>query len=103
MRITNKIMENNSLYNINNNKILQDKLSTQMGTQKKLTRPSDDPVVAIRALRLRTSVSELTQFYEKNAEDADSWLDVTGKALLTVTDVLTDLSKKANGAANKKK
>ena len=27
MRITNKIMENNSLYNINNNKILQDKLS----------------------------------------------------------------------------
>ena len=96
-------MENNSLYNINNNKILQDKLSTQMGTQKKLTRPSDDPVVAIRALRLRTSVSELTQFYEKNAEDADSWLDVTGKALLTVTDVLTDLSKKANGAANKEK
>ena len=82
---------------------MQDKLSTQMGTQKKLTRPSDDPVVAIRALRLRTSDSELTQFYEKNAEDADSWLDVTGKALLTVTDVLTDLSKKANGAANKKK
>lgn len=30
MRITNKIMQNNSLYNINNNKILQDKLSTQM-------------------------------------------------------------------------
>ena len=61
MRITNRIMENNSLYNINNNKILQDKLSTQMSTTKKLTRPSDDPVTAIRALRLRTSVSELTQ------------------------------------------
>ena len=55
MRMTNKIMQNNSLYNINNNKVLQDKLSTQMSTQKKLTRPSDDPVVAIRALRLRTS------------------------------------------------
>lgn len=65
MRITNRIMENNSLYNINNNKILQDKLSTQMSTTKKLTRPSDDPVTAIRALRLRTSVSELTQYYEK--------------------------------------
>ena len=62
-------MENNSLYNINNNKILQDKLSTQMSTTKKLTRPSDDPVTAIRALRLRTSVSELTQCYEKNAPD----------------------------------
>ena len=74
MRMTNKIMQNNSLYNINNNKILQDKLSTQMSTQKKITRPSDDPVVAIRALRLRSSVSELSQFYEKNSPDAESWL-----------------------------
>lgn len=101
MRMTNKIMQNNSLYNINNNKILQDKLSTQMSTQKKITRPSDDPVIAIRALRLRSSVSELSQFYEKNAPDAESWLEVTGKALETVTDVLTDLSSKANKAANK--
>ncbi len=103
MRMTNKIMQNNSLYNINNNKLLQDKLSTQMSTQKKITRPSDDPVIAIRALRLRTSVSELTQFYEKNAPDAESWLEVTGKALTTVTDVLTDMSTEANKAANKEK
>ena len=101
MRMTNKIMQNNSLYNINNNKILQDKLSTQMSTQKKLTRPSDDPVVAIRALRLRTSVTELKQFYEKNAPDANSWLEVTGKALSTVTEVLTDMGKQVNKGANK--
>lgn len=103
MRMTNKIMQNNSLYNINNNKLLQDKLSTQMSTQKKITRPSDDPVIAIRALRLRTNVSELTQFYGKNAPDADSWLTVTGKALSTVADVLTEMSKEANKAANKEK
>ncbi len=102
MRMTNKIMQNNSLYNINNNKVLQDKLSTMMATQKKITRPSDDPVIAIRALRLRTSVSELTQYYEKNAPDAESWLDVTTKALEnTVTDVLTDMNKISNKAANK--
>ncbi|MDE7332493.1 MAG: hypothetical protein K2O16_09685 [Lachnospiraceae bacterium] len=101
MRMTNKIMQNNSLYNINNNKILQDKLSTMMSTQKKITRPSDDPIIAIRALRLRTSVSELTQYYEKNAKNADSWLDVTGKALDTATQVLTDISRRANDAANK--
>lgn len=101
MRMTNKIMQNNSLYNINNNKILQDKLSTQMSTQKKITRPSDDPVIAIRALRLRTSVSELTQFYDKNVKDAESWLKVTEEALGTVTDVLTDMSSKANKGANK--
>lgn len=101
MRMTNKIMQNNSLYNINNNKLLQDKLSTMMSTQKKITRPSDDPVIAIRALRLRTNVSELTQYYEKNAPDAESWLDVTGKALSTVTNVLTDMIKQANKGANK--
>ena len=103
MRMTNKIMQNNSLYNINNNKLLQDKLSTQMSTQKKITRPSDDPVIAIRALRLRTNVSELTQFYEKNAPDADSWLTVTGKSLSTVADVLTEMSREANKASNKER
>lgn len=101
MRMTNKIMQNNSLYNINNNKVLQDKLSTQMSTQKKITRPSDDPVIAIRALRLRTSVSELTQYYGKNAPDAESWLKVTEDALGTGASVITDMVKQATKAANK--
>lgn len=101
MRMTNKIMENNSLYNINNNKIMQDKLSTQMATGKKLTRPSDDPIVAIRALRLRTSVSELTQYYEKNIPDANAWLKVTEGALTTTVEVLENLYKEAEKAANK--
>ena len=61
MRITTKVMQNNSLSNINTNKKLQDKLNTQMATEKKINRPSDDPVVAIRALRLRTNVSQITQ------------------------------------------
>ena len=101
MRMTNKIMQNNSLYNINNNKVAQDRLSTMMATQKKITKPSDDPVIAIRALRLRTSVSEMTQYYEKNAPDAESWLDVTAQALKTTNDVLTSLGKLANKGNNK--
>lgn len=101
MRMTNKIMHNNSLYNINNNKVLQDKLSTQMSTGKKLTRPSDDPVVAIRALRLRSDVSQITQFYDKNAPDADSWLKVTADALNTTTEVINSLTEQANKGSNK--
>ena len=54
MRMTNKIMRNNSLYNINQTKIMEDKLTNQMTNQSKIVRPSDDPVVAIRALRLRS-------------------------------------------------
>lgn len=91
MRITNKIMQNNSLSNINTNKILQDKLNTQMASQKKINRPSDDPVIAIRALRLRSSLSEITQYYEKNVPDASAWLSVTDSSLLTVSDLLEDM------------
>ena len=42
MRITNGIMMNNSLNNINKNKLLMDKLNTQIASTKKLSRPSDD-------------------------------------------------------------
>ena len=100
MRITSKIMQNNALTNLNNNKILQDKLNTQISTEKKITRPSDDPVVAIRALRLRTNVSEVTQYYEKNVPDAKSWLSVTEEALDTVSDVVTDMQKQYTKGSN---
>lgn len=91
MRITNKIMQRNNLSNINTNKILQDRLSTQMSTEKKINRPSDDPVVAIRALRLRSSVTEVTQYYSKNIPDAKSWLSVTEDALHNLSEIITKM------------
>jgi len=100
MRITTKVMQNNSLSNINTNKKLQDKLNTQMATEKKINRPSDDPVVAIRALRLRTNVSQITQYYDKNSKDAESWLSVTEDALTTVSAVIEDLIEQATKGAN---
>ncbi|WMC93892.1 flagellin N-terminal helical domain-containing protein [Kineothrix sp. MB12-C1] len=99
--MTNKIMQNNSLHNINNNKVLQDKLSTQMSTQKKITRPSDDPVIAIRALRLRSDVSQIKQYYEKNAPDAESWIKVTADALNTTTEVIYNMIEQSNKGSNK--
>ena len=91
MRITNKVIQNNSLNNINTNKLLQDKLSQQMSTEKKVNRPSDDPIVAIRALRLRTNVNQINQYYEKNVPDAESWLEVTESALSSMGEVVTDM------------
>jgi flagellar hook-associated protein 3 FlgL len=91
MRITNKIMQANAIENINKNKELQDKLNTQITTQSKITKPSDDPVIAIRALRLRTNLSEITQYYEKNVPDAEHWLSVTEDSLKSMTEVITDM------------
>lgn len=101
MRMTNKIMRNNSAYNINQNKILQDKLTNQMTTQSKITRPSDDPVVAIRALRLRSNVTAVTQYNEKNADDARQWLTLTADAMVTVDKVLNDLYNQATTSSSK--
>ncbi|MBQ7775103.1 MAG: flagellar hook-associated protein 3, partial [Lachnospiraceae bacterium] len=100
MRITNKIIQNNNLANINTNKIYQDTLSTQMSTQKKINRPSDDPVVAIRALRLRSNVTEITQYYSKNIPDAESWLDVTEDSLNNLTKIITDMISQCTRGAN---
>lgn len=91
MRITNKIMQNNTLYNINQNKILQDKLNTQITTKKKVTKPSDDPVVAIRSLRLRSNLSQVTQYNEKNIPDAEQWIELTESAVQSTVDVVTGM------------
>lgn len=91
MRITNKVMQNNALVNINNNKVMQDMLNTQLATGKKVNRPSEDPIVAIRALRLRSDVEQVTQYLKKNAPDADSWLKLTEGALKTTVSVMKDM------------
>lgn len=91
MRVTNKIMQNNTLYNINQNKVYQDKLNTQMTTRKKVTKPSDDPVVAIRSLRLRSNLNQVTQYYDKNIPDAEQWLDLTESAINTTIDVVSNM------------
>ncbi len=70
MRITNKMMTNNVLHNINNNKNLLSTLENQYSTGKKIQKPSDDPIVAVRALKLRTNLAELSQYVEKNIPDA---------------------------------
>lgn len=91
MRITNKVMQNNALTNINRNKELQDNLNTQLATGKKIEKPSDDPVTAIRALRLRSDVSQTTQFYKKNVPDANSWLELTESSTKTVIGTIKDM------------
>ena len=93
-------MQRNNLSNINTNKVYQDKLSTQMSTQKKVSRPSDDPVVSIRALRLRSNVTEVTQYYSKNIPDAESWLDVTEDALKNLTEIITNMINQCTKASN---
>ncbi len=101
MRITTKMMQNTSLRNLNTNKALEAKLTNQLSTGKKIDRPSDDPVIAIRALRLNASLDKIEQYYGKNASDAESWLDLTSSAISTVNGILeTDIKQNISRAKN---
>lgn len=91
MRITNKMMTNNVLYNINSNKNSLNKLDEQYSTGLKIQRPSDDPIVAVRALKLRTNLSELNQYFEKNIPDAMSWMESTESAMILTNEIMTKL------------
>lgn len=91
MRITNTMITNNTKSNINSNKLLVDKYNTQMTTQKKISKASENPVIAIRSLRLSTTLSHINQYVDNNIPDASAWMDVTETALTNMKDLLTDI------------
>lgn len=90
MRVTNSMIVKRTKTNINNNRSKVDYTNNQMSTQKKITKPSDNPIIAIRSLRLRSTLSTITQYYENNIPDAESWMDCTETALTNMKDLLTD-------------
>ena len=100
MRVTNKMMNNTSLSNINKNKEYLDKLNNQMASEKKITRPSDDPIVAIRALKLRSNLTEITQYHEKNLKDASAWLTATQDAIESTQGMITSMRSLFTQGAN---
>ncbi|MCR5785748.1 MAG: flagellar hook-associated protein 3 [Eubacterium sp.] len=95
MRITNNMIMKNSIKNINTTKTNVDKLNNQMTSQKKIDRASEDPVIAIRSLRLRNTQAQVDQYLNNNISDASTWLEATEEALnnmeTTLSSALTEL------------
>ena len=99
-RVTNKMMSNNAKYHINQNKAYLDKLSVQEASEKKINNPSDDPVIAIRSLRFRSSLADINQYLSRNLSDAKSWTDSTFTALDTARDLMTKLKQETISASS---
>ncbi len=91
MRITNNVIMRNTKTNINTNKLNVNDMNNQMSSQKKIALPSDDPVIAVRALRLRSNLGELDQYLNTNIEQADSWLDITETAISNISSLLNKI------------
>jgi flagellar hook-associated protein 3 FlgL len=87
MRITTGMTQRNILADLNR---VSDKLSrtqSKIASNREITRPSDDPFNAARALALRTSM-ESTQQYQRNIQDALGWQETAEIALSDITDAL---------------
>lgn len=91
MRVTNSMINMHSQTNINNVKNMVDLYNDQMTNQNKISKPSDDPVIAIRSLRLRDSLNEVGQYVDKNIPDAESWLEVTETSLNNMEEIIDDI------------
>jgi len=68
------------LRNLHNSMGNMNKLQEQLSSGKKISRPSDDPVIASRAVYYRSAVIENEQ-YVSNLNQARSWLEMSDKSL----------------------
>lgn len=99
MRVTNNMLINNMVGYINKNLNRMSKYQYQLATGKKISVPSDDPVVAARALKLRTDLAEVQQ-YKRNVEDAISWMEITEDTIDKLGDVIQRARELAVDASN---
>lgn len=98
MRVTQSMMSNSLLKNISSGYSQLADYQNQLSTGKKITRASQDPVVATMGISYRTDVSHVEQ-YQKNVTNAYKWLDSSDDALQQVNDVLNRIRELTNEAS----
>jgi flagellar hook-associated protein 3 FlgL len=87
MRVTNKMLSNSVLNNINLNLQKLDKSQNQLSSGTKISKPSDDPTSTAQLLAAKSAL-EAQEQYQSNMEDAIGWLDTTDSALASANEVL---------------
>ncbi|VDH00960.1 Hook-filament junction protein [Lysinibacillus sphaericus] len=99
MRVTQSMLSNNMLRNLTTSYGKMGKLNDQLTTGKKVNKPSDDPVVAMRGLSYRMQVDKVAQ-YQRNIGEVNNWLDSTDDALDKVGQALHRTKELVTNAAN---
>ncbi|NYE56877.1 flagellar hook-associated protein FlgL [Carboxydothermus ferrireducens] len=87
MRITPGILKDNMLYNLHRTLADMEKSQQMLSNGKALTKPSDDPVKLLRAMKYRSDITQGEQ-YQRNLEDGLNWLNTTDAALNELTNLL---------------
>ncbi|BAC14462.1 flagellar-hook associated protein 3 [Oceanobacillus iheyensis HTE831] len=102
MRVTQSMLSNNMLRNLTNSNAQMNKYMEQLYTGKKITKPSDDPVVAMKGIGYRSELVRVEQ-YQRNTSEVNNWMDNSDSALDQATSAmqrLRELAVKANNGTN---
>lgn len=87
MRVTQTMLANNQLRHLSNSYREMGKIQDQLATGKKISRASQDPVVAMNGMRYRTQVTEVEQF-QRNLGEVYNWMDTADATLDKVTQTM---------------
>lgn len=99
MRVTQSMLSNNMLSNLSNSYNRLAKLQDQISTQKKFTKPSDDPVAAMMGMGYRTDLTQIQQ-YTRNIGEVTNWVDSTDSALNDAVSALQRIRELTVSASN---
>ena len=76
MRVTDRLLQNSYLYNLNTNKTTMTKTQEQLTTQSKINRPSDSPLGTNRLLRLNNERQDISTYLD-NVTNSFANVDAT--------------------------
>ncbi|WP_413300370.1 flagellar hook-associated protein FlgL [Bacillus sp. 1P10SD] len=102
LRVTQNILNSNLLFNLQRTNKSMDQLQEQVSSGRKINKPSDNPVTAVRSMFYRSSLNEIDQF-KRNADDGLGWMTTTDEALDEVNSVLQrvrELTVQGNNGTN---
>lgn len=99
MRITQNILNNNMLYNLQANTEKMNQYQTQLSTSKKINVPSDDPIGVGLVMQYNTQIDQNDQ-YQKNTSDSHDWLSNADTALDQAMQVMNRIRELAVQGAN---
>ena len=99
MRITNRMMTDTMLRNLNGNLSRLETLHNSITTGKRISRPSDDPPALARALTFSSDIAAGEQ-YIRTMDTSLSWLNATEDSLASATDLLHKARELAVQGAN---
>ena len=91
MRITDKILQNNFIANLTFSTERLYDAQTKVLTNKRVNKPSDNPVDAMTSLNIRTKLSEINQ-YQRNINRSKTMVENTESVVTQLADIFQRLS-----------